>query len=104
MLFRIIFVLLHKTTPNSITYDYSHPVQRIHLAGQHHPSSRKNLAQRHQQEAQDFSDFEYHLRPTADFKGQIMSRGAWLKVLQPEWLAHEIRQWHEDAIKRYQEK
>lgn len=59
---------------------------------------------RQQQEAQDFSDFEYHLRPTADFKGQIMSRGAWLKVLQPEWLAHEIRQWHEDAIKRYQEK
>ena len=33
---------------------------------------------RQQQEAQDFSDFEYHLRPTADFKGQIMSRGAWL--------------------------
>lgn len=125
MLFRIIFVLLHKTIPSSITYDYSHPVQRIHLAEQivlrafgrekyylrdlplHHTQKElkpRTAEVRQQQEAQDFSDFEYHLRPTADFKGQIMSRGAWLKVLQPEWLAHEIRQWHEDAIKRYQEK
>ncbi|MBO4607733.1 MAG: WYL domain-containing protein [Prevotella sp.] len=59
---------------------------------------------RQQQAEHDYTDFEFHLRPTADFKGQIMSRGAWLKVLEPEWLAQEIRQWHEDAIKKYQEK
>lgn len=53
---------------------------------------------------EDYADFELTLRPTADFKGQLMSRGAWLKVLHPAWLADEIRQWHEDAIRKYQEK
>ena len=53
-------------------------------------------------EEQDFADFELNLRPTTDFKGQLMSRGAWLKVLEPQWLADEIRQWHEDAAGMYQ--
>ena len=52
-------------------------------------------------EEQDFADFEPNLRPTTDFKGQLMSRGAWLKVLEPQWLADEMRQWHEDAAKMY---
>lgn len=53
-------------------------------------------------EEQDFADFELNLRPTTDFKGQLMSRGAWLKVLEPQWLADEMRQWHEDAVKIYE--
>ena len=53
-------------------------------------------------EEQDFADFELNLRPTTDFKGQLMSRGAWLKVLEPQWLADEMRQWHEDAAKIYE--
>ena len=53
-------------------------------------------------EGQDFADFELHLRPTTDFKGQLLSRGAWLKVLEPQWLADEMRQWHEDAAKIYE--
>lgn len=67
----------------------------------HH--TQTELKSRHASE-EDYADFELYMRPTADFKGQIMSRGAWLKVLQPTWLADEIRQWHEDAIKKYQEK
>lgn len=55
-------------------------------------------------EEQDFADFELNLRPTTDFKGQVMSRGAWLKVLEPQWLADELRQWHEEAAKIYGEK
>ena len=55
-------------------------------------------------EKQDFADFELNLRPTTDFKGQLMSRGAWLKVLEPQWLADEIRQWHEDSAKIYRKK
>ena len=50
----------------------------------------------------NFTDFELFLRPTTDFKGQLMSRGAWLKVLEPQWLADEMRQWHEEAVKIYQ--
>ena len=53
-------------------------------------------------EEQDFADFELNLRPTTDFKGQLMSRGAWLKVLEPQWLAEEMRQWHEASAKMYQ--
>ena len=57
--------------------------------------------ERQQQETSDYVDFELFIRPTADFKGQLLSRGAWLKVVSPQWLADEIRQWHEDAIKMY---
>ena len=53
-------------------------------------------------EKQDFADFELIVRPTTDFKGQLLSRGAWLKVLEPQWLADEIRQWHEESAKMYQ--
>ena len=52
----------------------------------------------------DFADFELNLRPTMDFKGQLLSRGAWLKVLEPQWLADEIREWHADSVKIYDEK
>ena len=50
----------------------------------------------------DHADFELFLRPTYDFMGQLQSRGAWLKVLEPQWLADEIRRWHEDAAKIYE--
>ena len=53
-------------------------------------------------EKQDFADFELIVRPTTDFKGQLLSRGAWLKVMEPKWLADEIRQWHEDSARMYQ--
>ena len=47
------------------------------------------------------SDFEIHLRPTPDFISHIMSRGEYLKVLSPQWLADEIKEKHEDSIKIY---
>ena len=53
---------------------------------------------------QDFADFELYVRPTSDFKGQLLSRGAWLKVLEPQWLADEIRKLHEESAKMYAEK
>jgi len=34
-------------------------------------------------------------------KGQLIFRGAWLKVLEPQWLADEMRQWHEESAKMY---
>ena len=53
---------------------------------------------------QDYADFELFIRPTTDFKGQLLSRGACLKIMEPQWLADVIRQWHEDSAKIYQEK
>ena len=66
----------------------------------HH--TQKELAPQGDSAENDYTDFELFMRPTADLKAQIMSRGAWQKVLQPAWLADEIREWHEQAIKNYQ--
>jgi predicted DNA-binding transcriptional regulator YafY len=66
----------------------------------HH--TQKELVSLNTSGGNDYTDFEFFMRPTADVKAQIMSRGAWQKVLQPAWLADEIREWHEQAIKNYQ--
>lgn len=44
-----------------------------------------------------YTDFELTLRPTADFKAHLLSRGRWLRVVHPTRLADEIRQMHLDA-------
>lgn len=49
----------------------------------------------------DYCDFELTLRPTSDFKAQLLSRGEWVEVLEPQSLADEIVEWHKNAIERY---
>ena len=49
----------------------------------------------------DYCDFELTLRPTSDFKAQLLSRGQWVEVLEPQSLAEEIVEWHKNAIERY---
>ena len=49
----------------------------------------------------DYCDFELMLCPTSDFKSQLLSRGGWIKVLEPQSLADEIVEWHQNAITRY---
>ena len=51
---------------------------------------------------QTYSDFELILRPTADFWTPLLSRGAAIKVLQPQWLADEIKQIHQEAARLYE--
>lgn len=60
-----------------------------------HPSQREI------QHTEDFTDFEFRLRPTSDFKAHLLSRGEWVQVLEPQSLADEIVVWHEKAIERY---
>ena len=50
----------------------------------------------------EYTDFELFLRPTADFKAQLLSRGQWVEVIEPQSLADEIVEWHQSAINRYQ--
>ena len=50
-----------------------------------------------------YTDFEVFIRPTTDFKAHLMSRGGWLQVVSPKSLAKEILEWHQDAIKRYED-
>lgn len=49
-----------------------------------------------------YSDFELILSPTADFWTPLVARGAWIKVLQPQWLADEIKRQHVAAAKLYE--
>ena len=49
----------------------------------------------------EYTDFELHLRPTADFKGHILSRGDLVQVLSPQHVADDIQQWLQSAMNRY---
>ena len=55
-------------------------------------------------ETGEYTDFEYTLRPTDDFKAYILSRGQWLTVASPKWLADEIRDRMLSTIAKYEEK
>lgn len=52
---------------------------------------------------EEYTDFEYWLRPTADFKAHLLSRGAWLQVLSPAWLAAEMKELLRQAVSRYED-
>ena len=58
-------------------------------------------SQREIKTTEEYSDFELFMRPTADFKGHLMSRGAQLKVIEPKWLAVDMKNWLQMAINRY---
>ena len=51
---------------------------------------------------EDWTDFEYILRISSDFYTPLLSRGPNIKVLQPQWLAEEIRQQHLKAVGLYE--
>ena len=38
----------------------------------------------------DYSDFEYYMAPTFDFKQEILKEGHELEVIEPEWLRKEM--------------
>lgn len=50
----------------------------------------------------DYSDFELNLRPTFDFTTQLVSIGAYVKVLEPQWLADEVCHIHRQACALYE--
>lgn len=61
-----------------------------------HPSQKEIAIE------EGYSDFELTLSPTADFWTPLLSRGSAIKVLQPHWLADEIKRLHLDAAKLYE--
>ena len=50
---------------------------------------------------EEYSDFELRLSPTADFFSPLLARGAAIKILEPQWLADEIRTLHQAAFELY---
>ncbi len=91
-----------------IVVDESVKPERIVLRAYcYEPHYLRDLPLHHSQReintTEDYADFELRLRPTAEFKGQLMSRGQWIEVLEPQSLADEIIEWHQNAINRYKQ-
>ncbi len=58
-------------------------------------------SQREISTTEEYTDFELFMRPTSDFKAHLMSRGEWLQVISPDWLASDMQDWLQAAINRY---
>ena len=52
-------------------------------------------------QGEDYTDFELMLRPTADFFTPLLSRGRFIKVLEPEWVAEDVAWAHREAARLY---
>ena len=59
-------------------------------------------SQREVDNADGYSEFELTLSPAADFWTPRVARGATIKVLQPQWLAEEIKNLHLQAARLYE--
>lgn len=49
----------------------------------------------------EYADFELKLRPTGDFFSQLLSRGSAIKVIEPQWVADEIKKLHQESAALY---
>ena len=58
-------------------------------------------SQREIGQGENFADFELRMRPTVDFSAHLLSRGGWIKVVSPQWLADEVHKMHMDAVAVY---
>ena len=85
--------------------DGSKPVRIVLRAYGLEPHYLRDLPLHHSQkeicETEEYTDFELYMRPTSDFKANLMSCGEWLQVISPEWLATDMQNWLQAAINRY---
>lgn len=89
-----------------IIFDHNVKTERIVLrAYGYEQNYLRDLPLHHSQReiysSADYADFELRLKPTADFKAALMSRGKWIEILEPQSLIDEIIEWHKNAIDRY---
>jgi hypothetical protein len=90
-----------------IVNDHTVPVETVVIrAYGREPHYLRDLPLHHSQRelnaTDEHTDFELTLRPTADFITPLLSRGAAIRVLSPQWLADTVKQCHLDAAKRYE--
>ena len=85
--------------------DGSKPVRIVLRAYGLEPHYMRDLPIHHSQReikaTDEYTDFELYMRPTSDFKGHLMSRGEWIQVISPEWLAEDMQKWLQAAMNRY---
>ena len=90
-----------------IVNDHHVPIEKVVIrAYGREPHYLRDLPLHHSQRelnaTDEHTDFELTLRPTADFITPLLSRGAAICVLSPQWLADTVKQCHLDAAKRYE--
>ena len=51
----------------------------------------------------DYADFEFYLRPTFDFRQELLSQGNELEVLKPSKLREEMKKMMMKMLERYQQ-
>lgn len=85
--------------------DGTKPVRIVLRAYGMEPHYLRDLPLHHSQReifaTEEYTDFELFMRPTSDFKASLMSRGEWLQVISPDWLALDMQNWLQAAINRY---
>lgn len=90
-----------------IVNDFETPVEKVVIrAFGREVNYLRDLPLHHSQQeiesSEAYTDFEMTLRPTADFLTPLLSRGYAIKVLQPQWLANEIKRLHQEAARLYE--
>lgn len=67
----------------------------------------KSLPLHHSQEVmeetEEYTVFRYYLQPTYDFRQELLSHGAEIEVLSPQWFREEIRRILRDQLDNYEE-
>lgn len=58
-------------------------------------------SQRETNTTDEYSDFTLNIKPTLDFAGKLLSRGAWVEVLEPQSLRDQLIEIHKKALERY---
>ena len=72
------------------------------------PYYLRDLPMHHSQKeikkTEEYTDYEYKLRPAEDFIEQLLSLSTQVRVMEPAWLAKELQQRLRDALSLYKEK
>ena len=50
---------------------------------------------------EEYSDFELTLKPSADFYSPLLSRGPAIRIMEPKWLADDIKRLHKESVDMY---
>jgi len=58
-------------------------------------------SQKEIEKGDEYSVFEYYLKPSLDFQGQILSRGKYLRVLEPQSLVDSIKNTITEMLEGY---
>ena len=64
-------------------------------------SAPKHHSQKEIEPIDGWPAFTYHIAPTYDFKQELLSHGAFVEVLSPEWFRDEIRGDIADMASKY---